>query len=1313
MQKIVFTLTLLFFSQLEATTLNLKSGWNLVGSNRDGVDINKSVPEADTVWKFKNGWLAISPNGKYSSGISALNLASFSTVDAGEGFWIQIDRDKNITLQGSLPEDRDISISTDWNLISLKGEEDINISKHFHSQKIKLIWKYKNGWLAYSPHSLTSQLIDQQGLSKFESLKVGEGFWVLGTEDLNITFEENNTTDGGESNTTDVNISVTDITDFGVPTQGGQYGSFTPELAIDDDNETYNHTSCDENNWWQLDFKDTASIYSLNITGRSGWASRIEDTKVYISDQPYYVEINETEAVSTLQYSSELQQFSFSEPISGRYLIVKGDETECLHMRNVDVFGKMPTAPRVTTPVETFLVPNSANGTEITTLDIIDYQGDSLTITTDNSAFIVDENLTLKVVDDIASGVHTIEISVSDGREVVKTDIKVQVSSANAVDEVLSTGDISKITTVELLQATIDAINETKVFGDNIRKTLLNLDDENVSNDLNSLSWDPTHDSSSIIPTLMKNRSILLTNGHRDGGTPQEYSIAVVGEDNSKYTLFGGNPLRNTINEQMGEFIRNTFEWLSGRDNFSAEKLNVVISQTDDSYYFKDDTKIREWLDSEYGGNVTYNSKDSCDNENLQSCLSGADILIISQIADEEDIPTILASVQSAIDNGVGILYVHHDGDLKPLGSALFDLFNVTYEKDLYWTKATLDSYDNTADAELSSDLEALRNTLSHIRDRDYNFDFSLYLDSDGKLVVSDIPDYGSQFGDGASVGKEMLNLLDQNRKAIFKTDDYRTVKLLTLVGDALRREVEYPMDRLDTDQNSFLASYLADHLVYNFRDFAPVQPDMGNFSRSDFSHITPIDRTINIVSKRNFRSTGVYAIPSETVTIRRDDNSSVKTEIQINSLRSGATHEFNSNGYLRPKYLTSQKVEIKPHEEINITSVYGGPIHIFFDQNDVNTTFTFQNIGEHPYWRGSNFDNSFAEKLDAGDFDWAEIATEGFEVHSTLEKMRETIENWYQPTAVAVAEATEKYLSNYPHVLAGFQGEGIDTVPEIYDFANENNLTIPIMDTVKHMNADQATCGYGCSGNPYDAYWAFNPIGHGDIHELGHGLENRRLGFEGWDYHGYTNPYSYYSKSKYNRETGDDPVCQNLPFEEMFVNISTSGDYGAGSWNFDVLSMIQAGIQAEKFGELENGWHIYPRMHLLQRAISTADDSNESFESMKNGIGFSQYSYEEYKSVIASNPSNDWTLISLSFASKVDFRNYLDMMGITYSQKAGEQVESFNYPETQKIFFVSTPDGYCQTDEFGSYFDKAYIPVDGNSSWVEDSSDPRLVFGD
>jgi len=107
----------------------------------------------------------------------------------------------------------------------------------------------------------------------------------------------------------------------------------------------------------------------------------------------------------------------------------------------------------------------------------------------------------------------------------------------------------------------------------------------------------------------------------------------------------------------------------------------------------------------------------------------------------------------------------------------------------------------------------------------------------------------------------------------------------------------------------------------------------------------------------------------------------------------------------------------------------------------------------------------------------------------------------------------------------------GIDVIDEVHDFAAENSLEIHTLDRVKHMNADQATCGFGCSGNPYDAYWFFDPISHGDIHELGHGLERHRFRYAGQVGHTITNPYSYYSKWKYLEATGDEANlgCQKI----------------------------------------------------------------------------------------------------------------------------------------------------------------------------------------
>ncbi|MFA0350849.1 hypothetical protein AB4486_28500, partial [Vibrio sp. 10N.222.55.C6] len=113
-----------------------------------------------------------------------------------------------------------------------------------------------------------------------------------------------------------------------------------------------------------------------------------------------------------------------------------------------------------------------------------------------------------------------------------------------------------------------------------------------------------------------------------------------------------------------------------------------------------------------------------------------------------------------------------------------------------------------------------------------------------------------------------------------------------------------------------------------------------------------------------------------------------------------------------------------------------------------------------------------------------------------------------------------------------GFKGPGIDEIAEIHQYGEDKGWEIATIDIVKHMNADQANCGYGCSGNPYDAYWSFHPLGHGDLHELGHGLERGRFRFSGWDGHSTTNYYSYFSKSKYYKDTGKVSSCQGLDFK-------------------------------------------------------------------------------------------------------------------------------------------------------------------------------------
>lgn len=273
--------------------------------------------------------------------------------------------------------------------------------------------------------------------------------------------------------------------------------------------------------------------------------------------------------------------------------------------------------------------------------------------------------------------------------------------------------------------------------------------------------------------------------------------------------------------------------------------------------------------------------------------------------------------------------------------------------------------------------------------------------------------------------------------------------------------------------------------------------------------------------------------------------------------------------------------------------------------------------------------------------------------------------------------------------------------IDEIQGYAEQKGWQIETIDVVKHMNADQATCGYGCSGNPYDAYWAFSPLGHGDLHELGHGLEKGRFRFATWEGHSTTNYYSYFSKSRYFKETGKESQCQSLDFKGLFELLQQSrlqADANAfmaaqdqSSWSWGARVYIQMMMAAQQQGVLQDGWHLLGRLHLIEREFNRLAASPELWDKRKATIGFEQYRHDEAQSI----SNNDWLLIAISYVLQRDMRQYLDMWGLSFSDKAKAQVASGNYALMPMNYFVTSNTGYC-TSEFATQM----ITVDGTTAW-------------
>jgi len=866
-----------------------------------------------------------------------------------------------------------------------------------------------------------------------------------------------------------------------------------------------------------------------------------------------------------------------------------------------------------------------------------------------------------------------------------------------AVEQALNSGDVSLIENSEVIfKASQSDINASVDSLTQIQNQLFNLNGDGQA--LTDIQWNPTHDAAQLSATFGSNDSILVSD---EGDT-----LAVIGEqDKGRYLVMGSNPFRsrNSSNEQMSSFMQNSIAWLTGK---AVGDLNqVVIAHMDESQYFKDESGTRTWLDTHYQ-NVSYNSDNTCDDSALAACLAQTpDLLIISQVAAQEhDIDNIVAQIKKANQQGIPVLYMHWDGGLTSLGRELLSLFNVNYVKDNYWDESKLSAFNGANSVgQLPVDIEKIQTMLSFLQSGNYSFTLA-----DCEANCSNFSQYQDEFKQGVDVARTMINTLDTQKIAIFESEQYRLHKQLVLLADYYRQGIQFPMDKATTNQHEFLKAYFADHIIYNTRNINPVQTDMGNFSRSDFSHITPTNKTVELTSKRNFRAAGVYALPGQTFSVTRTDASEVVTHIFINTQRSGSTHEWDKDSYSRPKFLQSQKIEIKPGETISMTNPYGGPIQINFNTNDLPVNFNFKHIGTHPYWNKSEHNDAFDEALATGDYDWAEVSTPGFEVHSSLNKMRESMANEHWGNAAELANATMRYVHNFPHVLAGFQGPSIDKIDEIHDFAQNNSWTIDTIDMVKHMNADQATCGYGCSGNPYDAYWNFSPVGHGDIHELGHGLERGRFRFAGWEGHASTNPYSYYTKTQFYKTTGNEPSCQNLPFDDLLSTLQTSlGEADASAymqaqnltgWSQGMAMYVQIMMAAQAQGALVDGWHVLARLHMLDREFNRADNSEETWLDKRDSLGFGHFTSDEAKAL----SNNDWLTIGISYVTQLDYREFLTMWGLPASAQANNQVASFSFAKAQTKFYQASGNDFC----YG--LDKPALDVvDSNGDGFIDGNEP------
>ena len=194
-KKFIFILFIFFVPLLGANILHLKAGWNLIGSNQNDINVTKTFSLANTIWKYNNEkWYVSSPNGVATQNIEELQLDTFSIINSGDGFWVNLPQSMDINLTGTENSlDRNISLNNGWNLVSLKIDNDIDTMDYFNNDNIQIIWKYNdNNWSAYSSNAYVQDAINNNSNVKIiDTIKVNDGFWILSDNAMELSFDEN------------------------------------------------------------------------------------------------------------------------------------------------------------------------------------------------------------------------------------------------------------------------------------------------------------------------------------------------------------------------------------------------------------------------------------------------------------------------------------------------------------------------------------------------------------------------------------------------------------------------------------------------------------------------------------------------------------------------------------------------------------------------------------------------------------------------------------------------------------------------------------------------------------------------------------------------------------------------------------------------------------------------------------------------------------------------------------------------------------------------------------------------------------------
>ena len=794
-------------------------------------------------------------------------------------------------------------------------------------------------------------------------------------------------------------------------------------------------------------------------------------------------------------------------------------------------------------------------------------------------------------------------------------------------------------------------------------------------------------------------------------GSEEGRSLAAIGATGgARYVAFGADLLTSFadgFNADFADPFQRAVSWLLTGEATAAPPANASVAVVGMGW---GEGNAMAWVADQGWDSAV------CTADIYAECIAGRDLLVVGAAGGDDNVAAFASAYSAALAAGTPILFLHTETWAESaFGEAALAPLDLSYGGygGNYWDADFADWASVDDMLEGGGDVAALRTLVEHLQRQDYDFDWGGCVEWVGQWSCGDVVGFRAEFLAGAEAVQGALGGLDARGIGLFREDGRRIWKLMALLGDVLRREIAYPMDRLGTDQMAFLSAYYADHAVHYGRDIQPLQDDMGSFSDGDERAVEPLGpQTVDVAasSRGGFTAIGLYALPGHPVTIERTDGEELTAWVSVNTQRTGSTREFDPDGYTRPKFLKSPTIPLVSGQPVTFASPYGGTLQLHVPGSAADRTITLEvdRAAQHEVLDLGEDTASFAAALEATPFPFTEIRNPYVQVHSKTSMMRESIASYGGDLDLFFADL-ERYMIQDTYNLAGFVGEGLEQTQPVLDFCagagwDCTDAQIHRKPAVQHINVDAyAHCGGGCSGNPYDQAWPLGPLGWGETHEVGHNLQRGRIRIYGGRSNEVSNQlFPLHKHVTWAADTGESLSSDRTDYEYIFNALqaaTTSADpvdtiyqliwSGDGTYdnNGDRMNFyLQLVHRSDDVAWLDSGWDVYTLMYLQDRLLDQALVDEDTWDAGKGALGFDTY---------ADRPEldgNDFMLLSMSWITERDQRPFFAMFGIEWTAEADTQLEAYGLePE---------PPSYWASDNCNLAPSPDPVLIDGVSPW-------------